>query len=94
MTGRPASELDPEPVRRRRHVEVSSIVEIDAVSPETAIRVTTLLMSAVKVRPPGDDPLQIKTIHNEERAHLKIILVGGMDDTGSLFKIIKAVLES
>ena len=94
MTGRPASELDPEPVGRRRHVEVSSIVEIDAVSPETANRVSTLLMSAVKVRPPGDEPQQIKSIYNEERAHMKVILVGGMDNTASLFKIIKAVLES
>src|ERR1700724_3422196 len=43
MTGRPASSFEREPVRRHRHVEVSSIIEIDAVSPETANRVMSLL---------------------------------------------------
>jgi excisionase family DNA binding protein len=31
LTGRPAASFEPEPVRRNRHVEVSSIVEIDAI---------------------------------------------------------------
>ena len=94
MTGRPASSFDPEPVRRQRHVEVSSIVEIDAISPETANRLTNLLMGATNSRRPGEEPLRIETIYNEERAHMKIILVGGMDTNAPLFKVIKAVLES
>src|SRR5271165_1226509 len=46
LTGRPAASFDPEPVRRDRHVEVSSIVEIDAISPEAANRITNGLLSA------------------------------------------------
>jgi excisionase family DNA binding protein len=46
MTGRPASSFEPEPVPRRRHVEASSIVEIDAISPEEAERVGSLLIGA------------------------------------------------
>ena len=94
MTGRPASAFDHEPVRRHRHVEVASIVEIDAISPEAANRVTTMLMGAAHGRRPGDEPLRIETIYNEERASLKVILVGGMDTNASLFKLIRAVLES
>ena len=94
MTGRPASAFDREPVGRQRHVEVSSIVEIDAISPELVSRVTNLLMGAANGRRAGDEPLRIETIYNEERAHLKIILVGGMETNASLFKVIKAVLES
>jgi len=94
MTGRPVSSFEPEPVRRRRHVEVSSIVEIDAISPDLASRVTTLLMSSANGRREGDEPLRIETIYDAERARMKIVLLGGMDTTGSYFKIIKAVLES
>src|SRR5208337_4546164 len=44
MTGRP--EPTPEPVIRNRHVEVSSIVEIDAISPEAANHLSMSLISA------------------------------------------------
>jgi len=94
MTGRPEAAFDREPVRRHRFVEVSSIVEIDAISPETANRVTNLLMGAAKGRRDGDQALRMETIYNEERGHLKVILVGGMDTNASMFRAIQAVLES
>ena len=94
MTGRPASAFEREPVRRQRHVEVSSIVEIDAVSPETANRVMSLLGGAYNARRSGEGPLRIETIYDAERARMKIILVGGMDTNASYFKIISAVLEA
>jgi excisionase family DNA binding protein len=98
MTGRSASSLEPEPVRCTRHVEVSSIVEIDAVSPDTADRVTNLLGGAYNGRrsdgEPRYEPLRIETIYDAERARMKIILVGGMDTNASYFKIISAVLDS
>src|SRR5208282_2579753 len=50
MTGRPASSFDPEPVRRNRHVEVSSIVEIDAIGPEAASRIANGLLGAANGR--------------------------------------------
>jgi excisionase family DNA binding protein len=85
MTGRP--EPPPEPVRRTRHVEVSSIVEIDAISPEMANRLTTSLIG-------GASGIRIETIYNAERGHMKIVLVGSMDINASYFKFISAVLES
>jgi excisionase family DNA binding protein len=85
MTGRP--EPPPEPVRRTRHVEVSSIVEIDAISPETANRLMTSLIGGAK-------GIRIETIYNAERGHMKIILVGGMDSNASYFKLIDLILES
>jgi len=94
MTGRPASAFDREPARRQRHIEVSSIVEIDAISPDAANRLTTSLMGAANGRRPGDEPLRIETIYDAERARMKIILVGAMDTNASFFKLIRAVLES
>ena len=94
MTGRSASSLEPEPVRRQRHVEVSSIIEVDVVSPETANRVMNMLGGSYNSRRSGDEPLRIETLYNAERARLKVILVGGMDAIASYFKMINAVLES
>jgi excisionase family DNA binding protein len=86
MTGRPVASFRPEPVRRSRHIEVSSIVEIDAVSPETANRLTALVGVASGVR--------VEMIYNQERGQLKIILVGSMDQNATYFKLITTILES
>jgi excisionase family DNA binding protein len=94
MTGRPVSSLDPEPVRRDRHVEVSSIVEIDAISPDLSSRVTNLLMGAANSRGQSADRLRIETIYDAERARMKIILVGGIDTSASILKVIKALVEA
>jgi excisionase family DNA binding protein len=87
MTGRPVASFRPEPVRRERHIEVSSIVEIDAVSPETASRLTNSLMGAAS-------GVRVEMIYNRERAQLKIILVGSMDQNATYFKFISAILEA
>ena len=84
----------PGPVRRQRHSEVSSIVEIDAISPETVSRVTNLLLAAGNSRGRQEEPLRIETIYNAERARLKVILVGAIDTTASMLKAIKGVLDS
>ena len=77
----------PEPVRRGRHIEVSSIVEIDAVSPETANRLL-LLGAGVGAG------VRVEAIYNRERGHMKIILVGSMESNAHCFKFISMVLES
>src|SRR5215470_17221467 len=58
VTGRPAAALKREPVRRTRYVEISSIVEIDALSPHEANRMTNGLMGTAKGHGPEDPPLR------------------------------------
>jgi excisionase family DNA binding protein len=84
MTGRP--EPPPEPIRRERHVEVSSIIEIDAVSPEAANRLITTLVAVAR-------GVRVETIYDPVRAHMKIILVGSMEMNASYFNLITTVLE-
>ena len=84
MTGHP--EPPPEPVGRTRHVEVSSIVEIDAISREAANHLSMSLVSAAS-------GIRIEAIYNQERARLKIILVGDMEKNASYLKFISAMLE-
>ena len=69
-------------------------MEIDAISPDAANRVTNLLMGAANGRREFDDPLRVETIYDEQRGRMKIILVGSMDNNALLFKLIKASLES
>ena len=87
LTGRSVESLRPEPVRRERHVEVSSIVEIDAVSPKTANRLMTL---GAAIGAGG----RIESIYDVARGRMKIIMVGSMESNEYCFKMIAAVLES
>lgn len=86
FTGRAVLAPAGEGARRQRHVEVSSIVQIDAIGPEEMGRLSTLLMAATAARPPGDAPMRIETVYAEERASMKIILVGGLATSAELLK--------
>ncbi|MGW5051723.1 helix-turn-helix domain-containing protein [Actinokineospora sp. NPDC004072] len=83
---------DPPEVRRHRHVDVSTVVEIDAVSPETAHRVSTLL-TAVRTHP-ADQPLRVETAYDEERARMKVVVLGGLADTRHILDYLQGVLDS
>ena len=78
----------------RRHVEVSSIVQIEAVDFAAASRVTNALMAAAKGRSEDGGPLRIDTIYDQERFRLKVVLIGSIAATAPLLKFINALLES
>jgi excisionase family DNA binding protein len=77
-----------ETVRRKRHVEVSSIVEIDAIGRTAADRTVTHLLGALKNRPPSDVRARLDTIYYEERARLKIIISGSIETTAYLLALV------
>ena len=77
----------------RRHVEVSSIVEIEPLDFAAAGRVTNALMAAAKGRSEDDGPLRIDTVYDQERARLKVIVIGSINTTAPLLKFINALLE-
>ncbi len=62
-------------------------MEIDAIGPETANRLTVTLMAAA-------EGVRVEAIYNRERGHMKIILVGSMERNAGYFKLIAAILES
>ncbi|BAW05911.1 helix-turn-helix domain-containing protein [Nocardia seriolae] len=94
FTGLPAPDSPRETAVRQRHSEVSSIVEVDAVEPPTADRVTTLLTGAAATRPADGTPLRVQTFYDRERARLKVMLVGGLGDTARLLEYMEGVLAS
>jgi excisionase family DNA binding protein len=94
LTGQPVSSLDPEPIRRHRYSEVSSVVEIDAVSPALSDRLTNLLLGASQSRDGSESqPLRVQSIYDAARGRLKVVLIGSIETTTSLLKIIKAMVE-
>ncbi|MFE3195267.1 helix-turn-helix domain-containing protein [Nocardia sp. NPDC059240] len=92
FTGLPAP--DTGSTARQRHSEVSSIVEVDAVDPATADRVSTLLTGMAGNRFANDQTLRVQTFYDRERARLKVILVGGLGDTARLLEYMEGVLAS
>ena len=93
LTGQPAPGPTTGTAPTRRHVEVSSIVQIEAIDLDAASRVTNTLLAAAKSRPEGDDPLRVDTIYDQERTRLKVILSGSIATTTSLLRFITAYLE-
>jgi len=94
MTGRPVSSFEPEPVRRTRHAEVYSVAEIDAISPELSERVTNMLLGAANSRRrPEDDAMRVQTIYDASRGRLKVILIGSLETTASLLKVVEVLVE-
>ncbi|HEV2778464.1 MAG TPA: helix-turn-helix domain-containing protein [Actinophytocola sp.] len=92
LTGGPVAE--PEPVRRQRRVEVTSIVLIDAIDPNTMSRLSTLLLGSANSRPEDDERLRVETTYDEERGSMKIIIIGGPDSSAELLRLVNVVLES
>ena len=93
MTGRTVASLRPEPVNRSRYVEVSSIVEIDAISPEAANRLTVMVTGSAKGHGEEDAGLRVESIYNPGVGRLKLIVTGSLGTVRQLLGGIAFMLE-
>ncbi len=88
LTGQPTPTPAP-PVSRQRHVEASTVVQIDAISPEAVMRVVNGVGGAIKGRDRNTDtPLRLDTVYDEVRARLKIIITGSLGSTTALLQLV------
>jgi excisionase family DNA binding protein len=95
LTGQSTAAVAEDLVRRQRHVEASSVVQIDAIAPQDAIRVTNSIGAAIKGRDAAADaPLRVDTVYDETRARLKIIITGSLATTTTLLHLIAALSGS
>jgi excisionase family DNA binding protein len=83
-----------EAISRRRVAEVSSVVQMDAVTQNMVLRVADHLRNAVKT--PRDDgaTLRVETIYDQGRAHLKVIVIGSLSSVANVFALLGAVLDA
>jgi excisionase family DNA binding protein len=79
------------PVRR---VEVSAVVEIDGILAGAADRLSTLLVAGAQLHRDGDEPLRVRTVYDDARGRLKVIVLGGAATTADVLHTIHEVLGS
>ena len=93
FTGHAIAPTARELAKRQRHIEASSIVQVDAISPEASERLSNALSTYVYGRSKDDEPLRVETIYDRHLGRLKIILLGGATGTAAVLKLIPALLE-
>jgi excisionase family DNA binding protein len=81
------------PIPRTRQVLVSSIVDVDAISPDDSQRITTLIMAGLNARRGEPDFPRVDTLYDAERGRLRIMITARPALTCDLVHIIAALAE-
>jgi excisionase family DNA binding protein len=81
-------------ISRRRNAEVSSVVQMDVVTPNMVLRIADHLRTAVKTPRDDDSALRVETIYDQGRAHLKVIVIGSLSGVATVFGLLGAVLDA
>lgn len=76
----------------RGHVEVSSIVQIDAIRPDAASRLANLVTATAQSARDTPAPLRVQTLYDKERARMKIVILGDAPTSAELLHLIDGVL--
>ena len=93
FTGHPVGPTERETVRRTRHVEVTSIVQIDAINPEAADRMVTTLAASARGRTEAGS-LRVESLYFDELGRLKLILVGDLAAVTEAFALVELLGKS
>jgi len=96
FTGHPAPGPAParETVPRRRQVEVSTVVQIDAIGRDAASRIAGTLLAATRDGSPDGERLRLDTIYDEEKDTMKIVVLGSPGTCAALLRLVDTLLES
>jgi excisionase family DNA binding protein len=82
-----------DPVSRTRHVTASTIVDIDAISPEESERITTLIMAGLNSRKGEPDFPRVDSLYFAERGRLRLMITASPTLTCELLRVIGALTE-
>ncbi|MBO0868600.1 MAG: helix-turn-helix domain-containing protein [Micromonosporaceae bacterium] len=93
FTGQPVEPPARETARRLRRVEVSSVIQVDAIAPDAVRRLANILTAAIAVRHDDADRLHLQSVYDEQRASLKVIVIGGLADTAELIRLAGTLIE-
>ena len=80
-------------VSRTRHVIASTIVDIDAISPEESHRITTLVMASLNARRGEGDFPTVNSIYYPDHGKLRITITGNLALTTSLLQLVDVRLK-
>jgi excisionase family DNA binding protein len=75
-----------------RHVEVSSIVQIDAIDKAGADRITTHVMASINQG--GLGRLRVESAYDQDRGTLKMIVLGDPEVTADLLRLVSLMAKA
>jgi excisionase family DNA binding protein len=81
-------------VPRTRQVIASSIVDVDAISPEDSHRITTFVMASLNSRRGEGDFPNVNSVYYPEMGKLRITITANPTLTASMLQMINSLLES
>ncbi|MEU6842102.1 helix-turn-helix domain-containing protein [Streptomyces sp. NPDC046716] len=90
FTGTPPAGL---PSAGTPHAEASVVVQVDGVGPQAAMRLSNTVVASAGSRGDGGGRLRVESVYDEERATLKIIVLGGLADTAEVLRIVDTLVE-
>ncbi|SHF88839.1 helix-turn-helix domain-containing protein [Streptoalloteichus hindustanus] len=90
FTGLPAAEQS----SAARDVEVTSVVRIEGLDPHDASRLANLVVASAQGRSGGDRNLRIETNYDRERASMRIVVLGGPEDTAEVLRLVSTWTEA
>ncbi len=93
FTGQPLPPTNSETARRQRHVEVSSVVQIDALSAQAATELESSSAAFVHGHVRAGESLRIDCIYDRHAGRMKLVVVGSPHATSAALKFIGALLE-
>jgi excisionase family DNA binding protein len=79
---------------RTREVTVSTVVDVDAISPKDSDRITTMLVASLNARRGEPDFPRLDSLYYPERGRLRITIVASPELTSDLLRTIDMLLES
>jgi excisionase family DNA binding protein len=81
-------------VAREELEAIVGVVQMDAVTENTALRVADHLRSAVKTPRDDGSVLRVESIYDPGHAHLKVIVIGSLSAATHIFGLLRAILEA
>jgi excisionase family DNA binding protein len=81
-------------VARRRSAEVSSVVQMSAVTQNMVLRIADHLRSAVKTPRDDGSTLRVETIYDQGHAELKVIVIGSLSGAAAVYGLLGAILDT
>jgi excisionase family DNA binding protein len=93
FTGRPvASQVERVPERGGR-VEISSVINLEGITPALASRISNMLMATADVLRSIEQPVAVSTTYDAQLDRLRVLLAAELKSTRDLLSMISAVLE-
>jgi len=79
-------------VARTRQVIVSTVMDVDAISPADSHRVTTMVMASLNSRRGHGDSPRVDSIYYEEQGKLRVTITSSVELTVQLLRMIDALI--